>query len=143
MQLSSLEAEECAVTAALLFEDCAFLEEAADSDFFYDHIRPVVSTVRMLRGAGKPCGTVFVLQVLARNGTLDTLSWQGDAGEVLVLDILSRHVGDVQAYYSRQLGRLIHYYAEKRRALREAQEAATRTYSEQMAVFMERYAHEL
>lgn len=143
LKLYSLDVEEALVTALLLHEDYGGLAEFTDDEMWFDHLRPIVSCVRVLHRAGKPSGTVFVLNALARAGTLDAISWKGDSGEILVLDILSRHVGDVQAYYSRQLGRLVHYYAEKRRALREAQEAATRTYSEQMAVFMERYKGEM
>lgn len=140
-KLSSLEAEECAVAAALLHDDAAFLEEAADEDFFYEHIRPVISAVRMLRGADKPCGTVFVLAALSSR--LDALTWQGDSGEVLILDILSRRVADPQAYYSRQLGRLIHYYAEKRKAMQEAQEAAKRTFTETLDMARAKYLGEI
>jgi hypothetical protein len=139
--LASLEAEECAIAAALLHDDAAFLEEAADEDWFYDHLRPIASAVRMLRRAEKPCGTVFVLEVLSRQ--LDELTWQGDSGEVLILDILSRRVADPQAYYSRALGRLIHYYAEKRKAMQEAREAATRTFTETLDAARKRYEGEL
>lgn len=140
-KLSSLEAEECAVAAALLHDDAAFLEEAADEDWFYDHLRPIASAVRMLRRAEKPHGTVFVLAVLEPR--LDALTWQGDSGETLILDILSRRVADPQAYYSRALGKLIHYYAEKRRAMQEAQEAAKRTFTETLDAARKRYEGEL
>lgn len=139
--LSSLETEESFIAALLLHEDYAGLTEATDDEFFYDHLRPVVAAVRMLRGAGKPCGTVFVLAVLEPR--LDSLEWKGDRGEVLILDILSRRVTDVQSYYGRQLGRLIHYYADRRKAVREAQEAAMLTYNEVLDRARGRYEGEL
>ena len=140
-KLADLEVEEALVAALLLFEDFAGLEECTDDELWYDHTRAIVSTVRMLRGKGKPCGTVFVLAALSPR--LDELSWAGDTGEVLVLDILSRHVTDVQAYYGRQLGRLVRYYANQRKALREAQDAAKRTFEETLAHARSRYEGEM
>ena len=142
-KLSDLEVEEALVAALLLFEDYAGLDECTDDELFYDHTRAIVSTVRMLRGKGKPCGTVFVLAVLASQGKLDSIEWKGDAGEVLVLDILSRHVTDVQAYYGRQLGRLVRFYANERRVLREAQDASKRTFEETLAHARARYEGEM
>lgn len=72
MKLSDRDAEEAIVAAFLLHDDFAGLEEARDEDYFYDDIRPIVSTVRMLRGKNQPCGTVFVLAV----------SWHGKDGKV-------------------------------------------------------------
>ena len=140
-KLASLEVEEALVAALLLFDDFAALEEFTDEEIFYEHLRPLTATVRMLRRANKPCGTVFVLAVLAPR--LDELEWKGDRGEVLVLDLLSRHVTDVQAYYGRQLGRLVHYYANQRKALREAQDAALRTFEETMELARARYEGEM
>ena len=60
-KLSDLEAEEALVAALLLFDDYAGLDECTDDELFYDHTRAIISTVRMLRRADKPCGTVFVL----------------------------------------------------------------------------------
>ena len=127
-KLSDLEAEEALVAALLLFDDYAGLDECTDDELFYDHTRAIISTVRMLRRADKPCGTVFVLAVLASQGKLDALSWRGDTAEVLVLDILSRRVADVQAYYGRHLGRLVRYYAVRRQMLQDAQGAALETF---------------
>lgn len=140
-KLASLEAEECAVAAALLHSDTDFLEETTDEDFFYDHTRAIVSAVRMLRSREKPYGTVFLLAMLEPQ--LDSLSWRGETGEELVLDLLSRHVADPQTYYSRQLGRLVRYYAERRKALREAQEAAQRTFTETYDAVRKRYQGEM
>lgn len=140
-KLASLDAEECCVAAALLHDDTAFLEETTDEDFFYDHTRTLTGAVRMLRNREKPCGAVFVLAVLEPQ--LDALSWRGDTGEALVLDLLSRRVADPQAYYSRQLGKLVRYYALRRKAMREAQEAAQRTFTETFDAVRKRYEGEL
>ena len=139
-KLASLDAEESLVTALLLHEDFACLEEFTDDELWYDHLRPVVGMVRLLRGAGKPCGAVFVLAALEPR--LDDLEWRGDRGEVMLLDLLSRHLTDVQAYYSRQLGRLVHYYAERRKALVEAQAAALLTFNEVLGAARSRYEGE-
>lgn len=139
--LHSLETEEALVAALLLHDDFAGLEEFTDEEVWYDHIRPIISTVRMLRGKDKPCGTVFVLAVLEPR--LDELEWRGDKGETLLLDLLSRHVTNVQAYYGRSLGKLVHYYAERRRAMTEAQEAAKRTFTETLEHARKRYEGEL
>lgn len=139
--LSSREVEEALVAALLLHDDYAALDEFTEEEIFYDDIRPITGTVRMLRGKDKPCGTVFVLAALEPQ--LDELEWKGDRGEVLVLDMLSRHVTDVQAYYGRQLGRLVHYYAERRKAMTEAQEAAKRTFVETLEHARKRYEGEM
>lgn len=139
--LFSLEVEEALCAALLLHDDLAGLEECEDADLWYDHTRAIVGAVRVLSGANKPCGTVFVLALLEPR--LDTLAWKGLQGEALILDILSRHLSDPQAWYSRQLGRLIHYYADRRKAMKEAQEAAKLTFSEVMDAARRRYEGEL
>lgn len=139
--LSSREVEEALVAAFLLHDDFAALDEFTEEEVWYDDIRAVTGAVRMLRGAGKPCGTVFVLAVLEPR--LDSLEWKGDRGEVLILDLLSRHLTDVQAYYGRQLGRLVHYYADRRKALVEAQDAAKRTFAETFDAARKRYEGEM
>ena len=140
-KLASLDAEEALLAALLLFEDFAGLDEFTDDELFYDHIRPFVGAVRMLRDAGKPCGAVFVL--VALEPQLDALEWRSDRGEALLMDILGRRVADVQAYYSRQLGRLVHYYAERRKALVEAQAAALLTFNEVLGAARKQYEGEL
>ena len=72
-KLHSLAVEEALVTALLLHEEYDALEEFTDEEVWFDHIRPIISTVRMLRGANKPCGTVFVLAVLASKGQIDAI----------------------------------------------------------------------
>lgn len=142
-KLHSLAVEEALVTALLLHEEYEGLEEFTDEEVWFDHIRPIISTVRMLRGANKPCGTVFVLAVLASKGELDAIEYAGESGEVLVIDILQRHVLDVQAFYGRQLGRLVHHYAEKRKALQRAQEAAQKAATQAYLAELNRYEGEL
>lgn len=142
-KLFDIDAEEALVTALLLWEDCAGLEEFTDDEVWGEHTRAIISAVRVLRGANKPCGTVFVLAMLASAGRLDALSYKGDTGEAVVFDLLGRHLTDIQSYYSRQLGRVIHYYAEERKALQQAQEAAKRTFQETLEAHRARYAGEL
>ena len=124
--LYSLDVEEALVSSLLLHEDYAGLEECADEELWFDHLHPVVGCVRQLRELGKPTGTVFVLAALEQH--LDSLSWRGDRGEELILDLLSRRLTDVQSYYGRQLGRMVHYYAQRRQALKDGQVAAVRAY---------------
>lgn len=142
-KLHSLAVEEALVASLLLHEELHALEEFTDEEVWFDHIRPIISTVRMLRGANKPCGTVFVLAVLASKGELDAIEYAGESGEVLVIDILQRHVLDVQAFYGRQLGRLVHHYAEKRKALQRAQEAAQKAATQAYLAELNRYEGEL
>jgi hypothetical protein len=139
--LHSLEVEEALITALLLHDDFAGLEEFTDDELWYDHLRPVVAMVRKLHAAGKPCGIVFVL--VALQPVLDDMEWRGDRGEVMLVDLLSRHLTDVQAYYGRQLGRLVRHYAKRRAALQEAQGAATRTFAEVLDRARASYGSEL
>ena len=142
-KLHSLAVEEALVASLLLHEELHALEEFTDEEVWFDHIRPIISTVRLLRGANKPCGTVFVLQVLASKGQIDAIEYAGESGEVLIIDILQRHLLDVQAFYGRQLGRLVHHYAEKRKALQRAQEAAQKAATQAYLAEINKYEGEL
>ena len=142
-KLADLAVEEALVAALLLHEDFGGLEECDDDELFYDHTRAIVSAVRVLRGKDKPCGTVFVLAMLASQGKLDEVEWKGDSGEVCVIDLLSRHMLNVETFYSRQLGKLVRYFANKRKALREAQDAALRTFEEVYVDARKRYEGEM
>ena len=142
-KLFDTDAEEALIAAMLLHEDFAGLDEFTDDEVWVDDNRKIISAVRMLRGAGKPCGTVFVLALLASRGQLDDYRRGGDTGEVALITLLGEHITDVQCYYSRQLGRVIHYYAEERKALQQAQEAAKRTFTETLEAHRRRYEGEL
>lgn len=142
-KLSDASAEEALIAAMLLHDDFAGLTEFADDEVWDEGNRRIIATVRMLRGADKPCGTVFVLAVLHSQGKLDEYHRAGDTGEVALLALLGDHIADPQSYYGRQLGRVIHYYAEERKALQQAQEAAKRTFQETLAAHRKRYEGEL
>lgn len=122
----SLDAEEALIAACLLHDDFAGLEECEDRDIWYDHLRPVVEVIRRLHAAGEPAGAVFVLYEL--RDVLDDLEWRGERGEVMILDLLSRRLADPQAWYGRQLGRLVHRHAEERRNMARAEEETRQTY---------------
>ena len=126
LKLHDLATEEALVAALLLHDDFAALEHFEDNDLWYDHLRPIIAAVRQLHAAGKPCGTVFVLHAL--ESQLDSLSWRGDVGEVMLLDLLGRHVDSVQSYYGPALGQLVHFYAQRRRNVQDAQVAAVSAY---------------
>ena len=126
LKLHDLATEEALVAALLLHDDFAALEHFSDNDLWYDHLRPIIAAVRQLHAAGKPCGTVFVL--FALDSQLDSLSWRGDVGEVMLLDLLGRHVESVQSYYGPALGQLVHFYAQRRIALQQAHVEGTQLY---------------
>jgi hypothetical protein len=142
-KLHDTNAEESLIAALLLHEDFEGLEEFTDDEVWGDDNRTIISTVRMLRGANKPCGTVFVLSVLHAQGKLDDYRRGSDTAEPALIALLGAHITDVQSYYGRQLGRVIHYYAEERKALQQAQEAARRTFNETLESHRKRYEGEL
>lgn len=142
-KLHDIQAEEALIAAMLLHEDFEGLEEFTDDEVWGDDNRAIISTVRMLRGANKPCGAVFVLAVLHAQGRLDEYRRGSDTGEVALFTLLGGHLTNVQCFYSRQLGRVIHYYAEERKALHEAQEAAKRTFTETLEAHRKRYEGEM
>ena len=131
LKLHDLATEEALVAALLLHDDFAALEHFSDNDLWYDHLRPIIAAVRQLHAAGKPCGTVFVL--FALDSQLDSLSWRGDVGEVMLLDLLGRHVESVQSYYGPALGQLVHFYAQRRRALQQAHAEGTQLYQSRVS----------
>lgn len=139
--LFSLDLEESLVTSLLLHDQHEALQHFADADLWYHHLSPITGAVRALNAAGKPSGTVFVLFLL--EPILDTLEWRGDRGEAMLLDLLSRHTFDVQAFHGESLGRLVHHYAEKRLAVERAQLAAQMTYDAVLQTERARYQGEL
>ena len=142
-KLYSLAVEEALVTSLLLHDDFSSLAEFTDDEIWFDHLRPIIACVRFLHDAGKPSGTVFALAVLASKGELDAIEYKGESGEVVVIDLLQRHILDVQAFYGRQLGRLVHHYAEKRKALQRAQEAAQKAATQAYLAELNKYEGEL
>ena len=142
LKLSDIDAEECLVASLLLHDpDFSALDLVADEDCFYDHLRPIVSTIRALRARGKPVGTVTVLYAL--EPILDSLEWRGDRGEVMILELLSRRMFDPNCWYAPAMASVIHAYAERRKALAKAQEAAKQTFQEVLESERVRYEGEM
>ena len=121
----SIEVEE-ALIAGLLLVEVDGLSEVADEDMFYDHLRPLLKAIRALHHAGKPVNSITVMYALGDR--LDSLSWKGDVGEVMVTDLLSRHALNPVIYAPMAMASIVHNYAERRRGLRRAHEEGTRKY---------------
>lgn len=126
--LSSLDAEEALVAGMLLYADTRALLEVSDEDMFYDHLRPVLRAIRTLSGASKPVNVITIMYAL--ESQLDSIAWKGDVGEVLIMDILTRHVANPAACSPVAMANIVHNYAERRRALQRAHEEGTRKYLE-------------
>ena len=140
--LSSLDAEECLIGALLLHEpDFSALELFSDEDVFYDHLKPVLKAVRELHLSGKAVAAATVLYVL--EPILDSLEWRGDTGEVMLIELLNRRMLDPMCWSARACAGIIHAYADKRRTLKEAQDAAKLTFEEVMSRARTRYVGEM
>lgn len=141
-KLADIDAEECLIGALLLHEpDFSALELFSDEDVFYEHLRPVLKAVRELHLSGKTVAAATVLYVL--EPILDSLEWRGDTGEVMLIELLNRRMLDPMCWSARACAGIIHAYAGKRKALREAQDAAKLTFEEVMQRARVRYAGEL
>lgn len=128
----SLETEEALIAGLLLVGvDGRALVEVADEDFFYDHLRPIFHAIRVLHAAGKPVNSITVMYALEQK--LDSLSWKGDVGEVMLTDLLGRHVANPAINAPVAMANIVHNYAERRRGLQRAHEEGTRKYQEEIA----------
>lgn len=130
LKTHGLEVEEALIGGLLLYPDPRALLEVADEDMFYDHLRPVLKAIRVLSGAGKPVNVITVLYALEPQ--LDSLSWRGDVGEVLLMDIVTRHATNPAACSPVAMANIVHNYAERRRALQRAHKEGTRKYQEEI-----------
>lgn len=128
--MHDLDVEEALIAGLLLYSDSKALLEVADEDMFYDHLRPVLKAIRVLSGANKPVNAITVMYAL--EAQLDSLSWKGDVGEALLMDIVARHATNPAACSPVAMGNIVHNYAERRRALQRAHEEGTRKYQEEI-----------
>ena len=124
--VADLEAEECLVSSLLLHDQHEVFGAIENDALWYAHTRLLLTAARVVHHRGEPTTAVFVMYELRDH--LDDLSWKGQTGEVLVLDMLSRRMLDIQAFMGLAMARIVREYAERRRLIQEAEKSAVSAY---------------
>ena len=127
--LFSLDAEEALTAAILLHDEYRTFYLFSDQDIFYNHIRPLITAARKLHTRGWPATQILVMREI--EDQLDQLSWKGETGEVMIFNLIGRHIDDPNTYSGGMImAAWVHEMAEQRRTLHDAHERGTEAYRE-------------